>query len=76
MGSAIEARASRMNHQRKSGASVTKPPKKPSQTERFVAKAREIGCDEDEAAFDAMLRKIGNAQTEKKPAKAKKTKRT
>ena len=29
-----------------------------SQTDRFIQKARELGCDEDEAAFDKRLRKI------------------
>ena len=38
----------------------------------FVDKARELGCDESEEAFDATLRKIGKAKVkepEGKPAK-------
>jgi len=37
------------------------------QSEKFRDAARKIGCDEDEAAFDAVLKKIGNAQAAKKP---------
>jgi hypothetical protein len=29
-----------------------------SQSQRFIDKARELGCDEDEAAFEERLRKI------------------
>jgi hypothetical protein len=29
-----------------------------SQIDRFKALARELGCDEDEAAFDAALKKV------------------
>ena len=32
-----------------------------SQSQRFIDKARELGCDEDEAAFDERLRKIAKA---------------
>jgi hypothetical protein len=32
-----------------------------TQVQRFVAKARELGCDEDEAAFEAKLKKIAKA---------------
>jgi hypothetical protein len=45
-----------------------KKPKEP-QVERFKEAARMLGCDEDEAAFEAKLKKIGNAQPPKKPAK-------
>ena len=31
------------------------------QIEKFREMARELGCDEDEAAFDAVLRKIATA---------------
>ena len=34
-----------------------KPNKKP-QTQKFVDKARELGCDEDEAAFEKRLKRI------------------
>jgi hypothetical protein len=36
-----------------------------SQIDRFEALARELGCDEDEAAFDAALKKI--AETPHQP---------
>ena len=32
--------------------------KSESQTERFIEKARELECDEDEAKFDAALERI------------------
>jgi hypothetical protein len=38
----------------------TKPDK---QSERFIEKARELGCDEDEASFEKRLKKIANTQT-------------
>jgi hypothetical protein len=45
--------------------------KKPSQIQAFKEKARELGCDEDEAAFERRLRKIAKAPppkpTKKKP---------
>ncbi len=31
---------------------------KPKQSKKFTDKARELGCDEDEAAFDAKLKSI------------------
>lgn len=34
-----------------------------SQGKRFIDKARELGCDEDEAAFEDRLRKIAKAKT-------------
>jgi hypothetical protein len=39
-----------------------------AQVERFKEAARMLGCDEDESAFDAKLKKIANAQTAKVPA--------
>jgi hypothetical protein len=36
------------------------------QIERFREMARELECDEDEAAFDAALRKIATAPTPQK----------
>lgn len=35
-----------------------KPAPEQSQIERFKELARELGCDEDEAAFDAALKKV------------------
>jgi hypothetical protein len=32
-----------------------------SQVDRFKALARELGCDEDEAAFEAALKKVAEA---------------
>jgi hypothetical protein len=44
--------------------------KKPSeQVERFKEAARMLGCDEDESAFEAKLKKIANARAIKPPAK-------
>jgi hypothetical protein len=38
------------------------------QSERFIETARELGCDEDEAAFDEKLKRIATV----KPNKGKK----
>lgn len=43
-----------------------------SQRERFIEAARDLGCDEDEEAFDKALRKIAS---EKPPASVQKRKR-
>jgi hypothetical protein len=43
------------------------------QIERFIEMARELGCDEDEAAFDAVLRKIVTAGPPKKYEPKKRT---
>jgi hypothetical protein len=40
-----------------------KKSKATTQPQRFIEKARELGCDEDEAAFEERLRKIAKAQT-------------
>ena len=44
-----------------------------TQRQRFIEKARELGCDEDEAAFEERLRKITKAPPpapdKKKPRK-------
>lgn len=42
-----------------------------AQSERFAATARELGCDEDEAAFDAKLGKLARAKVEPAPKLAK-----
>jgi len=36
-----------------------------SQRERFEEAARELGCEEDEAKFNANLKKIASAKSEK-----------
>jgi hypothetical protein len=46
--------------------------KQKQQVEAFKKAARELGCDEDEAAFDKALRKIAS---EKPPASVQKRKR-
>ena len=49
------------------------------QVEAFRKVARELGCDEDEAAFEVRLRKIAKAvppAPAKKPAPKKKPRRT
>ena len=35
---------------------------KTTQKAKFIEKARELGCDEDEAAFEKRLRKIAKAE--------------
>ena len=40
------------------------------QSRRFIEKARELGCDEDEAAFEKKLKKLANA---KPPPKSRKS---
>jgi hypothetical protein len=42
------------------------------QLERFKEAARMLGYDEDEAAFDAKLKRIDNAQAPEWPAKKRK----
>lgn len=39
--------------------------KNTSQPARFIEAARELGCNEDEAAFDDKLRRIAQAKSEK-----------
>lgn len=41
-----------------------------SQRDEFVKKARELGCDEDEAAFEKKLKKLASA---KPPPKSRKS---
>jgi hypothetical protein len=43
-----------------------KPDDKP-QSERFIETARELGCDEDEAAFEEKLRRIATAKLPRNP---------
>lgn len=47
-----------------------------SQHARFVNAARELGCDEDEAAFDKVLKKIASAPPPKSVEKRKTKKPT
>jgi hypothetical protein len=48
-------------------------PKKaiPQQSKQFIEKARELGCDEDEATFEARLKKIAKAAPPKAEPKRK-----
>jgi hypothetical protein len=41
------------------------------QHRRFVETARELGCDEDEAAFDEKLKRIATAKPEPSRKKSK-----
>jgi hypothetical protein len=42
------------------------------QLQRFIETARELGCDEDEAAFDEKLKRIATVKPKRKvPAKSK-----
>jgi hypothetical protein len=43
---------------------MRKKPAEPQeeQSKRFIETARELGCDEDEAAFDEKLRRIATAK--------------
>lgn len=47
---------------------------KPTQRERFIEAARDVGADEDEASFERRLKAVGrNSSTgAKKPAKPRK----
>ena len=49
--------------------------KSSEQAKRFEEKARELGCNDDEAVFDSALKRISNAQPPTVPRpKPKKTK--
>ena len=45
-----------------------------SQSDRFKAAARELGADENDAAFDATLRKVAVHKPVEPPARTEKTK--
>ena len=60
----------------KSPSSGNRPQNRPASPEdqhkRFVDTARELGCDEDEAAFDEKLRRIASVKpATTKPPRAK-----
>jgi hypothetical protein len=46
------------------------------QRERFIETARELGCDEDEAAFDEKLKRIATAKPNPKPIRKKGTQKS
>lgn len=52
-----------MNAPRELEMANSKPQK--SQRQKFIDKARELGCDEDEAAFERKLRHIAKHQPDK-----------
>ena len=41
------------------------PRQKQNQSEKFIDKARELNCDEDEAAFEEKLKHIAKPKPEK-----------
>jgi hypothetical protein len=43
-------------------SSIKDPGSGQSQRQRFIETARELGCDEDEAAFDEKLKRIATAK--------------
>ena len=43
---------------------------KKTQHERFVKKAKELGCDEDETRFNTTLKKIARNEPQKKNGKS------
>jgi len=55
----------RESDSRKSGA-----PDARTQAEKFVELARELECDEDEAAFDERLKALNKTQSPPKPSKS------
>lgn len=66
----MKAMQSRKNQNRPKVAVSPKADAK-AQSKAFIDKAHELGCDEDEAAFDKRLRKIAQATSpESKQAKA------
>ena len=44
--------------------------KKATQSQKFIDKARELGCDEDEAAFDAKLKAVAGQKSKPKKDEA------
>jgi hypothetical protein len=43
-----------------------KGPKPKTQSEKFVEAARELGCDENESAFDEIVKKVAKAPPPRK----------
>ena len=48
---------------------MTTDTSKKTQHKRFVEKARELGCDEDEKRFNTTLKKIAKTDPQKKKGK-------
>jgi hypothetical protein len=47
----------------------SRPQVDPEQSKRFIETARELDCDEDEAAFDEKLRRIATVKPKPKATK-------
>jgi len=52
-----------------------KPSPNKNQSAKFKDAARELGCDEDEAAFDKRLRKIAKVKPQEAKARPRKGRR-
>jgi hypothetical protein len=63
----MKAMQSRKNQNRPKAAISPKADDK-AQSKAFIDKARDLGCDEDETAFDERLRKIAKATPPKSEA--------
>lgn len=50
--------------------------KKQSQAEKFVDKARELGCDEREVAFDSALKTLAGTNPTRVPKQKRKRKKS
>jgi hypothetical protein len=70
----MKAMQSRKNQNRPKAAISPKADDK-AQSKAFIDKARELGCDEDEAAFEERLRKIAKATPPKPVVKKASQKR-
>jgi hypothetical protein len=55
-----------------SGKSPKEPSSSAEQQQRFIETARELGCDEDEAAFDEKLKRIATVKPKPKKKRIKK----
>ena len=50
-------------------------PEKPStQSEKFIEAARELGCDENESAFDEIVKKVAKAPPPRQEEKSSRSK--
>jgi len=52
---------------------TTKNPKQKSQSQKFIDKARELGCDEDEQTFANKLKQIAKSPPPEKKSTKKPT---
>jgi len=56
---------------KKPAVGFTQTVRSSAQAQRFIDAARELGCDEDEARFDAALKKVASAPPPKDTPKPK-----